>query len=622
METTLQKTAPVRDPQLGAVDAVMEKRADGSFIVRNIHPLGPYPRKLTERLEHWARVAPDRIYLAERDPTTGDWRSVTYGETLAKVRALAGALLQRPVSPERPLLILSGNEIEHALFGLAALYAGIPYSPVSTAYSLISRDYKKLRHIYNLLTPGLVYASDGNAFADAIAAVVAPDVELIVRTGKIEGRPCTLFDDLLATPVSPAVDAAHAAVEPQTIAKILFTSGSTGVPKGVINTQLMLCSNIEMATWHYAFMRDEPPIVLDWSPWNHTAGGNNNFNVILNNGGTLYIDDGRPTPGGIAATVRNLRDVAPTWYFNVPKGFDALVPFFKTDAQLRENFYSRLRMLWYAGAGMAHHLWETLDEIAVETCGERIAILSGLGSTETAPFAMGADLTMAGAGKIGLPARGVELKLAPVGGKLEARFRGPSMTPGYWRQPELTAKAYDEEGFYKIGDALKFVSEGDVTKGFLFDGRIAEDFKLSTGTWVSVGNMRGAVIDNFAPYVQDAVIAGLNEDYIGVLAFPDIAALKTLCAPDCADAAPADVVKHPAVRARMQDILDAMRKRSTGSSTCVERLILLDTPPSMDKGEMTDKGSINQRSVLDMRRTLVDDLYSAKPSDAVLIAKR
>ena len=614
-------TLPVRDAKLGVVEAAMEPRADGNYYVRNTHPLGAYPRKLTERLEHWAAVASDRMFLAQRD-ASGSWRHMPYGQTLERVRALASGLLARGLSPGRPLLILSGNDIEHALLGLAALYAGIPYAPVAPAYALISKDFQKLRHVYDLLTPGLVFASNGSAFAHAIDAVVAPDVEIIVTSNPVDGRKCTLFSALAATPVSARLDAVHAAVGPDTIAKILFTSGSTGVPKGVINTQLMLCANAQMETDHFAFMKNEPPVVLDWSPWNHTAGGNHNFNLVFYNGGTLYIDDGKPTPGGLAATVRNLKEIAPTWYFNVPKGFDALIPHLRADEQLRRNFYSRLRMLWYAGAGMAPHVWSALDEIAVETCGERIVILSGLGSTETAPFALGADMTMVGAGKIGLPARGVELKLVPADGKFEARVRGPSITPGYWRQPELTAKAFDEEGFYKFGDALKFVSDGDVSQGFIFDGRIAEDFKLSSGTWVSAGNLRAAVIDGFAPYVQDAVIAGLDRDYVAALAFPDIAALRRLCGPACADSAPAEVMKHPLVREKMQEILDAMRRKGTGSSTCVERLLFMETPPSLDKGEMTDKGSINQRAVLELRRALVDDLYSAEPSEAVLIARR
>ncbi|MDF2120061.1 feruloyl-CoA synthase [Roseiarcaceae bacterium H3SJ34-1] len=615
----LKESPAVRDARLGAVAAAIEQGSDGIYYVRNLHPLGPYPPKLTERLEHWARIAPERTYLAERD-AEGAWRHVSYGEALETVRALASGLLQRGLSADRPLLILSGNDIEHALLGLAALYAGIPYAPIAPAYALVSKDFQKLRHVYDLLTPGLVFASNGTAFANAIDAVVAKDIEIIVTTSPIEGRACTLFSQLAATPVSPQLQAAHAAIGPDTIAKILFTSGSTGVPKGVINTQLMLCANIQMATEHFAFMKDEPPVVLDWSPWNHTAGGNHNFNLVLYNGGTLYIDDGKPTPAGLAATVRNLKEVAPTWYFNVPKGFDALIPHLRADEQLRSNLYSRLRMFWYAGAGMSPHVWSALDEIAVETCGERIVILSGLGSTETAPFAMAADMTMVGAGKVGVPARGVELKLVPSGGKYEARVRGALITPGYWRQPELTAKAFDEEGFYRIGDALRFVSEGDVSQGFIFDGRIAEDFKLSTGTWVSVGNLRAAVIDGFAPYVQDAVIAGLDRDYIAALAFPDMAVLRKLSGET--DAPPAEVLQHPAVRSKLQQMLDALRKTSTGSSTCVERIMFMETPPSMDKGEMTDKGSINQRAVLDLRQALVDDLYSDTPSDAVLIARR
>jgi feruloyl-CoA synthase len=433
----------IREVRLGPADAILQRRDDGAMTIRSPHALSPYPTKLTERLEHWAATTPDRTFLAERD-ARGEWRRVGYAETLDLARRLGGALLSRGLSAERPLMIISGNDIEHALLGLAALTVGIAYAPISPAYSLISRDFGKLRHIASLLTPGLVFASDGSQFAAAIAAAVPDDVEIVVTRNPPAGRKATMLGSLLAGEAGPAVWAAHDAVGPDTIAKILFTSGSTGAPKGVINTQRMLCSNIEMATTHFAYLRDEPPIMLDWSPWNHTAGGNHDFNLALNNGGSFHLDDGRPAPGGIEATVRNLREVSPTWYFNVPRGYDALVPHFRADAALRDNFFRDLKLMWYAAASMPQHTWDALDELAIRTTGERVQILTGLGSTETAPFAMGAGDGMMGAGNVGLPAVGVELKLVPMEGKYEARIRGPLVTPGYWRQPELTAKAFDE----------------------------------------------------------------------------------------------------------------------------------------------------------------------------------
>jgi feruloyl-CoA synthase len=616
-----QSPPAIRQVKLGPADAIMQRRADGTMTIRSPHELPPYPAKLTERLEHWAATVPDRTFLAERD-ARGGWRRLSYAETLDLVRRLGGALLARGLSAETPLMILSGNDIEHALLGLAALHVGITYAPISPAYSLISRDFVKLRHIVSLLTPGLVFASDGGQFAAAIAAAVPDEIEIVVTRNPPAGRQATLLDQLLAGAAGPEVRAAHAAVGPDTIAKFLFTSGSTGAPKGVINTQRMLCSNMAMATAHFAYLRDEPPVILDWSPWNHTAGGNHDFNLALYNGGTFYLDDGRPMPGAIEATVRNLREVSPNWYFNVPRGYDALVPYLRADAALRENFFRDLKLMWYAAASMPQHTWNALDELAVRTCGERILILTGLGSTETAPFALGAGKEMVGAGIVGVPAVGVELKLVPMEGKYEARVRGPLVTPGYWRQPELTAKAFDEEGFYKLGDALKFVDPDDVRKGFLFDGRVAEDFKLATGTWVAVGPLRAAVIDHCAPLAKDVAIAGIDRDEIGILIFPDEASCRALC-PALAAAAPfADVLRQPAVRDEFAARLTALAAKSTGSSNRVTSAVLLAEPPSIDVGEMTDKGSINQRAVLTHRAALVDALYAEPPGEAVITIRR
>ena len=616
-QDALVLNAPLRNPELGECHATMERRADGALIVHNTRPLDPYPEKLTQRLEHWAKVAPDRIWLAARE--NGAWRTITYAQALATTRRIAAALIARGLSAERPLMILSGNDLDHAMMGMGALYAGCAYAPVSPAYSLVSSDHGKLKYIIDLMTPGMIFVADGAPFARAIENAVPADVELVVvKNPPADRRSATLFADLMNTPETPAVDAAHDAVGPDTIAKFLFTSGSTGMPKAVINTQLMLCSNMSMTTAHFKFMLETPPVTLDWSPWNHTAGGNHDFNLFLYNGGTFYVDDGKPAPGAIEATVRNLRDISPTWYFNVPKGYAALVPYLQQDEELCRSFFKNLKLLWYAGAGMAQHVWDALDELSVRTTGERIMVLTGLGSTETAPFALGANQTMHGAGNIGVPARGCELKLVPAEGKWEARVRGPHITPGYWRQPDLTQKAFDEEGFYKLGDALRFVDETDVNRGFLFDGRIAEDFKLNTGTWVLVGPLRAAFIDHCAPYVQDVVIAGIDQDYIGALIFPDIDACRALTG----DSAmiQADAAAHPAVRAHFAALLQSFARKSTGSSTRIARAILLEQGPSIDKSEMTDKGSINQRAVLGNRAHLVDMLYASEVAPGVLTA--
>jgi feruloyl-CoA synthase len=612
-----EKSLRLREVKLGSLDVEIARCSDGTVYLKNKHPLASYATRITDRLMHWARLAPQRVFMAER-AGDGEWSRLTYGEALRQVRSLATALRARGLSAERPLMILSGNDLAHAVLGLAALYAGIPYVPLSPAYSLISRDFGKLRHIVGLTTPGLVFAGDGDLFGRAIEATIAADVTIVVSRNPLKTRPTTLLSDLLATSADPALDAAHESIGPDTVAKVLFTSGSTGMPKGVINTQRMLCANQEQIRTHFAFFRDQPPILLDWSPWNHTAGGNHNFNMALYNGGTFYIDDGRPVPGAIEATVRNLREVSPTWYFNVPRGYDALIPFLRQDEVLRRSFFKDLRILYYAAASMAQHVWDALDEIASATYGERILMLTGLGSTETAPFALSAGKGMSAAGLVGLPTSGIELKLVPREGKLEARIRGPNVTPGYWRQPELTAAAFDEEGYYKFGDALRFADPDDVTKGLIFDGRVAEDFKLASGTWVNVGPLRAGFIDHFAPLVQDVVIAGLGRNEIAALVFADRAACHGLCPALAPNAPAAELFAQPKLRAAFAERLESLAAQSTGSSNRITALLLLEEPPSLDQSEMTDKGSINQRAVLSHRAQLVEELYARPCSRRVI----
>jgi len=610
--------APLRAVRLGAPDAVVERRADGTIHVRAAQKLAAYHNTLSEPLERWAREAPERVFLAQRD-ASDQWRKLSYAEVLEKVRRIGAALLRRGLSADRPIAILSGNDIEHALLALAAMHVGIPYTPVSAAYSLLSSDFGKLRMIMELLTPGLVFASDGGPFGRAIAAAVPPSAELVVTRNPPADRKATLFADLPGSEDTAGVAAARARVSPDSIAKFLFTSGSTGTPKAVINTQRMLCSNQAMIAAGFCFVADEPPVVVDWLPWSHTFGSNHNFNMVLVNGGSLYIDDGNPTPPGVPKTARNLREIAPTIYFNVPKGYEALVPHFRADETLRKTFFSRLKVLFYAGAGLNQTTWDDLTQLAVGTTGERIIFLSSLGSTETSPLALACSWDFERAGNIGLPAPGVELKLVPSEGKLEARLRGPHITPGYWRQDELTRAAFDAEGYYKIGDALKFADPDDPLKGLLFDGRIAEDFKLATGTWASVGPLRARFIDHFAPYVRDVVLAGPDRDDIAALVFPDIEACRKLAGLG-PEAAPDAIVQHARVRAKFSDLLGKFAATSAGSSMRVARALLMAEPPSMDKGEATDKGSINQRAVLKNRAALVDELYATPLSSRVIVA--
>jgi feruloyl-CoA synthase len=614
------RSAPVRRVALGPAEAIFEYRQDGSILARSPHALPPYPAKLTERLVHWARKTPERVFIAQRGPDA-QWRCLTYAQTLDQVRAIAQALAERDLSAQRPIAILSENGIEHALLALAAMHIGVPYAPISPAYSLVSADHARLRYILDQLTPGLVFAADGAQYAKAIAAALPRDAELIVCERPVPGHAATLFGDLTARTPTQAVDRLHAAAGPDAIAKILFTSGSTGQPKGVINTQRMLCSNQVMLATALPLLCETPPVIVDWLPWNHTFGGNHNFGLVLYNGGTLYIDDGKPLPGLFDRSVRNLREIAPTVYFNVPRGYEELAAWLKRDAALRRTFFSRVAMLFYAGAGLPQPVWDAFDELAVATCGERILWITGLGATETAPLATLANWDSGRAGVIGLPVVGQEMKLVPAGDKLEARFRGPNVTPGYWRQPELTRAAFDEEGYYRMGDAVRLLDRERPEKGLVFDGRLAEDFKLSSGTWASVGPLRARFIAAAAPLAQDVVITGHDRAFIGALVLPRLDQCRTLCARLPQDAPPGAVLSHPAVRARFQDLLDQLAREATGSATRIERALLLDEPPSIDAGEITDKGSINQRAVLERRAALVEELYAEPPSNRVLCAR-
>jgi feruloyl-CoA synthase len=564
----------IRKVAFGPRDVEVERRA-GTLYLRSPHALAAYPAKLTERLDYWAQAAPGRVLFAQRDGA--GWRTLTYAQARGRARRVAQYLLGKELSPERPLVVLSGNDLEHALLHLGAMYAGIPYAPISPAYSLLSTDFGKLRAIFDLLTPGLAFAK-GEQFGRALKAAAR----------------CEVIHALEEPDATAALDEAHGRVGPDTIVKFLFTSGSTGTPKAVINTQRMWCANQEMILSMLAFFRDEPPVLVDWAPWHHTAAGNHDFGLVLYNGGSYYIDEGRPLPGAIEATVRNLREIAPTWYFNVPKGFEALLPFLKKDALLRKNFFSRLRVLWFAGAALPQHVFDEMKQLAFEARGEEIPFLTGFGATETAPATLGRVWPAENVANMGLPPPGAEIKLVPLQNSFEMRVRGPHVTPGYWRQPELTAQAFDEEGYYRLGDAFVPENPEDFSAGLLFAGRIAENFKLTTGTWVRVGELRAKLIEHFAPLVRDAVITGEGRDEVGALLFLTATAAKV-------------------------DLLSRLRTfSSSGSSNRITRAMVLEEPPSLDAGEMTDKGSINQRAVLKRRAALVDELYANPPSERVL----
>ena len=598
----------LRDVKMWTPEIGVETRPDGTTLIWREDELGPYPDKITERLVYWAKKTPDQVWMAQRTEQ-GDWRKVTYGEALGIVRRIGQAILDRNLSLERPLVILSSNDIEHALMCLAAQFVGVPSAAISPAYSLISKDHEKLKDIAGQITPGLVFAADGALFEKAISAAFEKDIGVISTRNSVEGPNNATYAELAATKPTEAVDEAYDAVGPDTVLKFLFTSGTTGSPKAVIQNHRMICSNQEMVTNCYEFMRNEPPVVVDWAPWNHTASGNKVFYMVLYNGGTFYIDEGNPSPKGMIETVRNLREIAPTWYFNVPAGYELLIQAMEKDAVLRENFYSRIKLVMYAGAGMAQHTWDRLLALAVETLGVRVLLATGLGSTETAPFALFCAEEQSESGNIGVPSPGITLKLIPTGGKLEVRLKGPNITPGYWRNEKLSREAFDDEGFYKMGDALRYAVPGDPSKGFLFDGRIAENFKLNTGTWVAVGTLRGKLVDQLGGLARDCVLTGENQMVLGALLVPFMPALRAIV-PGEEELDDKAIISHPIVSDAIRQRSSEHAKQATGSASRVMRAMLLSEPLSLDKGEVTDKGSVNQRAILRLRADLVEAIYS------------
>lgn len=610
--------AGYRSVAIGQAAPLIERRGD-CWYLRSTELLRDYPERITDRLVSGAHAHPDRWLVARRD-ADGQWCGISYATMLERARSIGQALLDRGLSIDRPVAILSGNDLEHLQIAFGAMYAGVPYVPVSTAYSLVSRDYSKLRHVLQVLNPGLVFAADGPAFAAAMDAVVPTDVERVVVTRSAPTSCETLFGTLLDTQLVN-VDSVHTRVTGDTIAKFLFTSGSTRLPKAVPTTHRMLCSNQQMLLQTFPQLGVEPPVMVDWLPWNHTFGGSHNVGIALYNGGTLYIDEGKPVVGLFEETLRNLREIAPTLYFNVPKGWEELTAALESDAGLRKSFFSRMKLFFFAGAGLSQAAWDRLDRVTEAHCGERIRIMTGLGMTETSPSCLFTTGPVSGAGYIGLPAPGCETRLVPVSGKLEARFRGPHVMNGYWRASDIDQEVFDEEGDYRSGDAVRFFDPERPELGLMFDGRIAEDFKLSSGTFVSVGPLRAGIVSSGAPYVQDAVLTGMNRDDVGLLIFPRVDECRRLARLDLS-ASVQDVISAPAVREFFISLMQRLNSDATGSATVIARMRILDAPPSLDLGEVTDKGSINQRAVLTHRTSLVDEMYTADGVDpAVILAQ-
>ena len=607
--------APFADVEFLEPAAEMEHLPDGGILLRNPIPLDPYPDHLIETLRHWAAEAPDRDFLCERD-SDGNWRRVTYGEAAQLTASIAQALLDKGHGPERPIAILSDNAIDFALLMLGAMHVAIPVMPVSPAYSLMSTDHAKLKGVISHHDPSLIYVQDAAPFEAALAALDMSDRSLVTSVPTAGAENLT---DWMQTEATPAVEEALSRIEPDTVAKILLTSGSTGLPKGVINTWRMMCSNQAAMIQCWRFVRRRPPILMDWLPWNHTFGGNFNFNFVLYLGGTYYIDEGRPVPGRIERTLDNLREISPTVYLNVPRGFDMVIPVLEKDAALRDALFRDLDMIFFAGAALPSNLKEKLEALSIASRGVRVPIVTSLGATETAPAGTMMSWDSPVSGNIGVPLPGIDVKLVPNGAKLEVRFRGPNVTPGYYKRPELAEEMFDEDGFFRIGDAAKLLDPDDPVKGLVFDGRVAENFKLMSGTWVHAGTLRLAAIAAASPVIQDAVVTGHDREEVGLIIFPNLAGCRAVCPEAEESASLQDLIARPEIR---KHLIEALRRHNTdnpGSSTRIRRVIVTPDPPLIDANEITDKGYINQRAVVEARAGLIDELYAEPAADRVIL---
>jgi feruloyl-CoA synthase len=595
----------------------LEGSPESGYLFSSATPLYACKENLGQMLRNWVEQTPERIFLAERQ-ADGDWRHLTYAEAGQMADAIAQALLDRRLGPYRPVMILSGNSLDHALLMLGCFIAGVPVVPVSVPYSLLSKDHLKLRFIFEEVCPGMIYVADGEMFSTPLSKLNLAGVEVVVGQSGLPDIKTTPFARLLETPVTSDVERALSQVGAKSVAKILYTSGSTGQPKGVINTHGMLCANQQMLTQVWPFTTQTPPVLVDWLPWNHTFGGNHNFNLVLNQGGTLYIDGGKPAPGLVDQTVKNLAEISPTIYFNVPVGYAMLLPHLEQDEALRNNFFKNLQLIFYAGAALPQDLWERLERVAIQATGKKVVMTSSWGSTETSPLATAAHFTLEKAGVIGIPCPGVTLKMLPNGDSYELRVKGPNVTPGYFRRPDLTAESFDEDGYYLIGDAGRFVDPDDPGKGISFAGRVAEDFKLSSGTWVRVGLLRVDVLAAAAPVLQFALVAGHDREYVGILGWPNIAACKKLCEGLDDDVPVEDLLQQPEVEACLREALTKFNAEQQGSSTRIGRIMLMSEPPNSDANEITDKGYINQRASLARRNELVELLYAEPPGAGVI----
>ncbi len=602
--------------KLGTRDVLVEPSADGSILLRNPDPLGSYPVRFTERLEKWAAEAPDRVFLGERE---GDgWRTISFKDAMADIEAIGQALINRGLNGTTPVMILAPNSIDHALVALACMHVGIPSAPVSLGYATLSSDFERLAHAVDKIDPALVYTYDAGQFATALTAVLSDGMEIVSSTGEMPGRQTTRLADLKAVVPGQGMAAARDAVTGDTVARLIFTSGSSSLPKAVINTHRMLASNQQMHAQVWRFLEDTPPVMADWAPWNHTAGVNVALGAAVYFGGSLYIDDGRATPKEIRRTVENAAEVRPTVFFGVPLVYQLIAPILRADPKLREGFFGRLQMLFYAGGMIADGVWDDLRSMMVETRGGHIFTCGGYGATEMSPSVLLTSWDAGRPGNVGLPVPGLELKLTPIGDKLEIRVKGPSVTPGYWRSPEATAKAFDEDGWYCTGDAACFKDPGRPLEGMLYDGRLSENFKLSTGTWVSVANLRAQSVKYLEPLVGDVVVVGHGENEIGLVLFPILNAGRQL--QGCEDVTTlSELADRPEFRAEIQRRMEELSGTGTSATTRVTRAVVIAETPS--GSEITDKNTLSFSGVMKRREADIRALYDGEAGDRFVYAK-
>ncbi len=612
------KSFPFMDLRLARRALELEKRGAGVSVLSSSEPLAPYPDQLGVVLRERAEAHPDRTFLGQRN-RDGLWREVTYADFRRRTDSVSQWLLNNGHGADRPVCCLSENGINFAQLKMGAMQVGIPFMPVSPAYSLMSQDFAKVKYVFDKFDPSLIYVDHLSLFAKALSSVDLSGRHVVADAATGEVGNVTEFHMLNSEPVTPQVDAAFDAVTPDNIAKILLTSGSTGFPKGVINTQRMMCASMAQTEQCWPFLKDRPPVLCDWLPWNHTFGGNFCFNTVLWHGGTFWIDEGKPVPGKFDATLRNLHDINISVLMNVPRAFDVLLPELEKDDAFAQHVFEDLDAIFYAGAGLPQSLWDRLEALAIKVCGRRVPILTSLGSTETGPPALLLHWTSDVTGSVGLPMPGLEAKLVPSGDKTEVRFKGPNVTPGYYNDPEKTAESFDEEGFYKIGDAVRWADENDPEQGLIFDGRVAENFKLLSGTWVAAGMLRLSLLSAAAPILQDAAVTGHDRMEVGMLAFPNFVGCKQVIGPEAEKMSPEEIIRHPVVHEQLRSKLAAYNAENKGSSTSIGRVLLMVEPPNIDAGEITDKGYLNQRAILARRDELVQRLYDLDPGDDAVV---